>query len=461
MDTQNNNKSSSSDSPLDKDENLQQINQEIYKHNLELAVVNKTLSLLRKLYQISLLTLDPATLSLKISDTIRLGLNLEVVGIFSFNENSDELLPYNFSKSERLVTSINKMGFSINDFKITVVSTRPLLKETVYGRQPTVTSNLKDVWSEIIDDNKISTITKESHIKTILLYPLVSQDNLIGVLLMGLNRNNNTMSNHEKEAIKNFVDVTAIALDKAYLYKELQDANEKLKGLDKLKTEFVSLASHQLRSPLTAIKGYLSMIIEGDYGELNNELKEPIDRVFESSKNLTTIVEDLLNVSKIEQGGMKYSMEPFNLSELARDEVKDLSVNAEKKGLKICFESDGDNLCIVNGDKEKIRQVLLNFIDNSIKYTKTGGINISVKNNENKVLFSIKDTGMGMTPEIKETLFQRFSRGDGARMNTTGSGLGLYLAKEIVEAHKGRVWVESEGPDKGSTFNVELDAIKN
>jgi signal transduction histidine kinase len=278
---------------------------------------------------------------------------------------------------------------------------------------------------------------------------------------MGLNRNNDTMSDHEKDAIKNFVDVTAIALDKAYLYKELQDANEKLKGLDKLKTEFVSLASHQLRSPLTAIKGYLSMIIEGDYGELNNELKEPIDRVFESSKNLTTIVEDLLNVSKIEQGGMKYSMEPFNLSELARDEVKDLSVNAEKKGLKICFESEGDNLCIVNGDKEKIRQVLLNFIDNSIKYTKVGGINISVKNNDNKVLFSIKDTGMGMTPEIKETLFQRFSRGDGARMNTTGSGLGLYLAKEIVEAHKGRVWVESDGPDKGSTFNVELDAVKN
>jgi signal transduction histidine kinase len=111
---------------------------------------------------------------------------------------------------------------------------------------------------------------------------------------------------------------------------------------------------------------------------------------------------------------------------------------------------------MVNGDKEKIRQVVLNFIDNAIKYTKTGSVDVSVHKNGDKVVFAVKDTGMGMTPEIKATLFQKFARGDGARMNTTGSGLGLYLAKEIVEAHKGRVWVESDGAGKGSTFAMEL-----
>lgn len=244
------------------------------------------------------------------------------------------------------------------------------------------------------------------------------------------------------------------------LTEQLFDANEKLKGLDKLKTEFLSLASHQLRSPLTAIKGYTSMIIEGDFGEINPKAKEAIDRIFQSTTNLIKVVEDLLNVSKIEQGGMKYEMAPFSLAEISRDISKDLSITAEKKGVKLNFESDSDLECTVNGDKEKIRQVVLNFIDNSIKYTKEGTINVSVRKTDDKVVFAVKDTGMGMTPEIKATLFQKFARGDGARMNTGGSGLGLYLAKEIIEAHKGTLGVDSEGMGKGSVFRFELDMIK-
>lgn len=240
----------------------------------------------------------------------------------------------------------------------------------------------------------------------------------------------------------------------------LGNANEKLKSLDKLKTEFLSLASHQLRSPLTAIKGYASMLMEGDFGKVNLKSKEAIERIFQSSQNLTKVVEDLLNVSKIEQGGMKYEMAPFSLVEISRDMVKDLSIAAEKRGLKMTFESDSEIDCMIEGDKEKLRQVVLNFIDNSIKYTKEGAIAVSVRKAGDKVIFSVKDTGMGMTPEIKATLFQKFSRGDGARMNTGGSGLGLYLAREIVEAHKGTVAVESAGPGLGSTFSFTLDTLR-
>lgn len=242
--------------------------------------------------------------------------------------------------------------------------------------------------------------------------------------------------------------------------KQLGKANEKLKSLDQLKTEFLSLASHQLRSPLTAIKGYTSMLLEGDYGKIDSKAKETIERVFESSNNLTIVVEDLLNVAKIEQGGMKYEMASFNLSDVARKETQDLSITAEKKGLKLSFEEVGAEDCTTVGDKDKIRQVVLNFIDNSIKYTKEGEIKVKVERKGEKVVFSVKDTGMGMTEEIKETLFQKFARGEGGRMNSSGSGLGLYLAKEIAEAHKGRVWVESKGKGKGSTFFMELDAIK-
>ncbi|MEJ0001920.1 MAG: HAMP domain-containing sensor histidine kinase [bacterium] len=241
---------------------------------------------------------------------------------------------------------------------------------------------------------------------------------------------------------------------------KLEDANDKLKGLDKLKTEFLSLASHQLRSPLTAINGYTSMLLAGDFGAVNDKQKEMIDRVFESSRHLTTVVEDLLNVSKIEQGGMKYTMAPFDFEKAAKDLATDLSVTAEKKGLKLSFETDGKAPYTVNGDMEKLRQVMLNLIDNSIKYTKEGSIKVKLAKDDKKkkITWSVSDTGMGIPPEIKETLFQKFARGEGAKMNTTGSGLGLYLARIIAEAHKGRVWADSEGAGKGSTFSLELDA---
>lgn len=240
---------------------------------------------------------------------------------------------------------------------------------------------------------------------------------------------------------------------------KLADFNEKLKGLDKLKTEFLSLASHQLRSPLTAIKGYASMVRDGDFGDVSPKAKDAVGRIYDSSQNLTMIVEDLLNVSKIESGGMRYEKTNFSMTEIVKNTAEDLSITAGKKGLKLSYsEDDGNHM--VNGDKEKLRQVVLNLIDNSIKYTKEGTIEVRLENKNSKALVSVKDTGMGVSPEIMATLFQKFARGEGQKMNTGGSGLGLYLAKEIVDAHKGRVWVESPGMGLGSTFFIELDEVK-
>jgi signal transduction histidine kinase len=242
---------------------------------------------------------------------------------------------------------------------------------------------------------------------------------------------------------------------------KLGDANERLKGLDKLKTEFVSLASHQLRSPLTAIKGYSSMLTEGDYGDINPQAMETINRIVESSNNLTLVVDDLLNVSKIEAGGMKYDMIKFDFGELVSKTAKELSVTAEKKGLKLIYNSSAEQKYFINGDQEKLRQVLVNLIDNSMKYTKVGQIEVGLSfDGKGKIILSVKDTGAGISKEAIGTLFKKFSRGDGAKLNSSGSGLGLYLVKEIVEAHKGRVWIESEGLGKGSTFFVEMDEVK-
>jgi len=243
----------------------------------------------------------------------------------------------------------------------------------------------------------------------------------------------------------------------------LENANEKLKELDQLKTEFVSLTTHQIRGSLTALKGYASMILEGDFGEVPEKVKEPIGIIYESSRSLEEIVEDFLDVSRIEQGKMKYNLEKVDFKELVKHVIEELRPTIDKTKLAFSFSFSGDNF-MVNADKDKIKQVVLNFIDNSLKYTTSGGVNVRLENvvsgGKKVVRFSVKDTGVGISKDTLPKLFEKFSRAkDANKTNILGTGLGLYVAKKMVEAHEGRLWAESEGEGKGSTFFVELEIV--
>ncbi len=240
----------------------------------------------------------------------------------------------------------------------------------------------------------------------------------------------------------------------------LEIANDKLKSLDQLKTEFLSLASHQLRSPLTAIKGYSSMLLEGSYGTLDNKVDESVKRIYNSAQGLINIVEDLLNVSKIEQGGMKYEFQATDLSTIVSGLFDEMQIPAQTKGISFTKNVSPYDNFMVQADATKIKQVFLNLTDNSIKYTQKGGkVEISLVREGTAVVFRVIDNGIGISTETKSKLFEKFSRGEGAKVNTGGSGLGLYLAKQIVLAHKGTVLVESAGINKGSAFTVLLPAI--
>lgn len=200
------------------------------------------------------------------------------------------------------------------------------------------------------------------------------------------------------------------------------------------------------------------MLLEGSYGKVSDEQKETINRVFESSQHLSKVVEDLLNVSKIEQGGMVFEFAQVDIEKLVKDIADDLSISAEKKGLKLSFETDKKENYIAKADLEKFRQVVLNLVDNSIKYTKEGFVKVSLEKPADKILIKISDSGMGVSSETKAKLFEKFSRGEAGKTNTGGSGLGLYLAKEIITAHGGTISVDSEGLGKGSTFTIEIKA---
>ncbi|HSE57053.1 MAG TPA: HAMP domain-containing sensor histidine kinase [Candidatus Paceibacterota bacterium] len=240
---------------------------------------------------------------------------------------------------------------------------------------------------------------------------------------------------------------------------DLEVANSKLKDLDKLKTEFLSLASHQLRAPLTAIKGYASMLEEEAYGKLTTEQAGAIKRIYVSAQGLSSLVEDLLNISKIEQGGLKFEFEETDLGKLLTDLYNEIRITAEDKGLEFTIDIPSNQSFMAHVDRLKLKQAFLNLADNSIKYTPHGFVKLSLRREGNTIVYQVADNGIGISPETKAKLFDKFSRGEGGRLNTGGSGLGLYLAKQIILAHKGDIAIESDGVGKGSKFTVTIPSM--
>ena len=242
----------------------------------------------------------------------------------------------------------------------------------------------------------------------------------------------------------------------------LARANRRLKLVDKQKSEFVSIASHQLRSPLTAIRGYASMILEGSFGAVPNKLRKPLEHIEESSRLMALSIEDYLNVSRIESGNMKYDFSDFNL----RDEVEritdDLRPEALKQGLLLLFRSDLDAKAIVHADKGKVHQIVHNLINNALKYTRKGHVTVFIHDNaqNKKIYVEVIDTGIGMNQDTIDKLFQKFERSENAAtVNVHGTGLGLYVAKRMAESMHGNVTAFSEGESKGSRFIFEIPFV--
>jgi signal transduction histidine kinase len=245
------------------------------------------------------------------------------------------------------------------------------------------------------------------------------------------------------------------------LAKDLQKANDRLTDLDRQKSEFVSFATHQLRAPLTAMKGYASLILEGDMGAITDATKEAIGRIFESTKTLTNIVDDYLNITRIELGSMKYAFETISLKGLIEDVIAELKPNIEKSKLDFSFNVDMPAANYrVTADRDKLKQVIANLIDNSMKYTPSGWVKVRLDMDKarHKFLFTVSDSGIGIAPETIPLLFQKFGRAHNAnKVNIKGTGLGLFVAKEILNAHNASIKVESPGEGKGSVFTVEFE----
>jgi len=253
---------------------------------------------------------------------------------------------------------------------------------------------------------------------------------------------------------------------------ELAKLNIDLENLIKQRESLVHLITHKVKGSFTRTKVLFASMLDGTFGEISPEIKRRTEQGLEFSNNGIETVDLVLNVANMQNGLIKYDMKKIDFRNLVEETVSEKKISAEAKGLKLEMEigpasppaspnrgesQGGDGTYNVMGDSIWLKEAVNNLIENSIKYTKEGKITVGLENNNDKIKLSVKDTGVGVTEEDRKNLFKEGGRGkDSVKINVDSTGYGLFTVKLIVEAHKGRVWVESEGENKGSQFYVEL-----
>ncbi len=257
------------------------------------------------------------------------------------------------------------------------------------------------------------------------------------------------------EVIKNFNDTLRARVDEAT--SQLRHTNQKLKTMDQTKDEFVSLASHQLRTPLTTIKGYISMLLDGDTGPVTPPQRKLLEEAFSSSQRMVHLIGEFLNVSRIQTGKFALELTEVNLADVLNEEIEPLRMSARSRGIVLMYEKPA-HFPTMQVDENKIRQVMMNFIDNAIYYSRPGGkIQIILSYTRDYIEFKVIDEGIGVPKDEQHKLFTKFSRASNARkQRPDGTGIGLFMAKKVIVALGGAVLFKSE-ENKGSTFGFRLN----
>jgi signal transduction histidine kinase len=442
------------------EQDLEHITQEMYKRNKELAETNRTLSLLRAIDSLVLESHDSVKvlfeqIAAAVSKTTEYPM-VAIYGTSSLGTDSLELYGLKSSPSvvldEQILRDINPnvrhhwFKQRTNDSVISVLHT-PAEEIALY-------------LSCSLDTAKQF---KSLPIKSAYVAKLVARQKVVGVMAIGSGGPASDFTAADLHLLQRLAEAVGIALDNKLLFEEnqkfllqLKKANARLRQLDHTKDEFISMASHQLRTPLTTIKGYLSMVLEGDVGQVTKEERKMIQQAFNSAEQMVFLIADLLNVSRLQSGKFVIENKPTDLVKIVEAQVNQLQDTAKQHSLKLTYKKP-DNLPMLNLDETKIRQVIMNFLDNAIYYTPSGGsIEALVSATPDTVSFTVTDTGLGVPKTVQTHLFGKFYRADNARkMRPDGTGLGLFMAKKVIIAQGGAI-IFNSAEGKGSTFGFSF-----
>jgi GAF domain-containing protein len=290
--------------------------------------------------------------------------------------------------------------------------------------------------------------------RALLSVPLVREDEIIGSLSL----NRKTPGEFAPEVIdvlKTFATQSALAIQNARLFQEIADKSRQLEEASRHKSEFLANMSHELRTPLNAILGFNEMILGEIYGELSPDLREPLTDIQNSGKHLLRLINNVLDLSKIEAGRMELAPTDYAVQDLVERVRASLHPLALEKGLGFAA-SVPEDIPLAYGDAGRITQCLTNLAGNALKFTRQGRVEISVELQGDRLVYRVRDTGIGIAKDKLDSLFTEFRQGDvTVASEFGGTGLGLSISKKFVEMHGGRIWVDSE-PGKGSVFSFEI-----
>lgn len=459
------------DRPAQFKNDLERIAQVMYTQNLALSQINRTLSILRAIDLIILESnRDLKQLGNDIAKAIISTAPYEIIAILSLNNIEDQFINFQgWAINPSLVEKVPKVTIEnlLSRYKV------PLDSEWIGGPQRNLIIDFQNLDSVRASTKAFTQVSQEAllvmskgyDLRSLYMTKLRASSKLTGFMVVGMADSLPHLD--DIELIERLSEPTGIALYNRLLLEEnqtvleqLKQSNDKLQEIDAAKDEFISMASHQLRTPLTSMKGYVSMVLDGEAGPISNPQRSMLQQAFNSSQRMVYLISDLLNVSRIRTGKFVITNKVTDLSLVVDSEVSQLSEVANSRIIKLIYNKPV-NFPLVMLDETKIRQVIMNFLDNALYYTRKGGrITVELNTTDKNIEYTVTDTGLGIPKADQPQLFTKFYRATNARkMRPDGTGLGLYMARKIIVAQGGAIIFNSiEG--EGSTFGFSFPREK-
>jgi len=413
------------------------LEQKVEVRTQELARSVEELKALGEVSQVVSSTLDLETV---LTNIVRHAVQLsktDACSIYEFDEAEQVFVSrINYGVSKEFVEALRDARLCIGD--------KTAIGQAALNRAPDQVPDLVNV------PDYPHSYVQQAGFRALLAVPLMREDRLIGGLVVR-RKTAGEFPAPVVDLLQTFAAQSVLAIHNARLFREIEDKGREIEIASKHKSEFLANMSHELRTPLNAILGYTELILDNIYGDVPEKIQEVLERLVKNGRHLLGLINDVLDISKIEAGQLTLSLNDYSMGEVVQTVSTSLEALAAEKNLELNVKIPTD-LTIDKGDEQRIAQVFLNLLGNAIKFTEKGEVRVEVVVSNESFLVSVSDTGPGLSEADQKKIFEEFRQADGSSTREKGgTGLGLAIAKRIVEMHGGRIWVEST-LGKGSTF---------